>query len=826
MGGSLFLAKKNKKMKWNGRSYRPANAQFYTKKKPFDFEEALKPYGEKEIPVWNSIVGVNVPPTQGPEPTPTNTPSNTPTPSITASQTPTPSVTATHTQTPTNTQTHTPTNTPTNTHTPTSTPTQTSTVTPTQTATHTPTNTQTPSTTPSNTPTNTPSVTATNTPSVTASNTPTTTQTNTPTNTSTPTQTTTPTPSATCPQTTQYLEVDLFESTKFKLILWNDSGFSSPASALCNYVVSGAAYGDLGTVYTGTETILEGQHQKQFNLAPVLQPGEVVTGFTVYSINTTACQCPVNVIFSTTPTTPTPTASNTPTPTPTVTSTQTPTVTTTNTASPTNTPTSTQTQTPTQTQTGTPTGTPTNTPTNTSTNTPSITPTNTETPTSTPTQTPTPTSAGFDCSWSAITETWENNSNQWNECEPVPPTTQTPTPSITASNTPTPTNTATQTQTPTNTPTNTNTPTPSITASQTPTPTSSPLPPLQFWVASGETAADACGSIPNFFVYSTDLGNCGGCTSGGLTCWACLNTTQTLYYDAALTQPVITGYYSNEMSSGNYASWYTVSGLLQPGGFAGCSVSPDADAITYLNAVTTAGATLDYTISGATNTLFKQLKSIGVYSKLYVFYPFLGGTAATTAINAKNPGTFNMTWNGGVYFSPGNSGYVQSFGVNGYGNTGWDDANDGTAGLGFGIWTDTDSNEGASVFDMGATNASYRSRMNVRHAGQMIGTIRDNTIGTTYTAANVPSNGLNILQRTGVGEVKGYRNGGSIGATAIVEEGKATTDVYVMASNNNGTLSGLSNREFQWAHIQQYLTDGEIANFHTALLTFNITIGK
>lgn len=154
----FFSQKKN--MKWNGRPYRPANAQFITKKKPFDFQEALKPYGEKEMPVWNAIVGVNnettsVPTT--PTPTPSNTPTGTPaatttptptntgtpgltptptttttltatstqtpTPSITASQTqtPTPSITASQTQTPT--QTGTPTQTPTNTGTPTPTPT-------------------------------------------------------------------------------------------------------------------------------------------------------------------------------------------------------------------------------------------------------------------------------------------------------------------------------------------------------------------------------------------------------------------------------------------------------------------------------------------------------------------------------------------------------------------------------------------------------------------------------------------------------------------------------------------------------------------------------
>lgn len=82
----FFSQKKN--MKWNGRPYRPANAQFITKKKPFDFQEALKPYGEKEMPVWNAIVAVNNE-TAEPEPsptnteTPTNTPTNTPTPSVT-----------------------------------------------------------------------------------------------------------------------------------------------------------------------------------------------------------------------------------------------------------------------------------------------------------------------------------------------------------------------------------------------------------------------------------------------------------------------------------------------------------------------------------------------------------------------------------------------------------------------------------------------------------------------------------------------------------------------------------------------------------------------
>jgi len=137
------------------------------------------------------------------------------------------------------------------------------------------------------------------TPSMTPTNTPTNTVTRTvtPTNTETPTQTPTLTPTATCPITTQYLEVELQDNTKFKLILWNEPDFGTPATALCDYTISGVAFGDMGTTYFGTEQILQGQHQKQFNLAPILQEGEIVINFAALSANTSTCVCPVDVIL-------------------------------------------------------------------------------------------------------------------------------------------------------------------------------------------------------------------------------------------------------------------------------------------------------------------------------------------------------------------------------------------------------------------------------------------------------------------------------------------------------------------------------------------------
>lgn len=177
----------------------------------------------------------------------------------------------------------------------------------------------------------------------------------TPTNTETPTQTPTTTPTPTCPVTTQYLEVDLQNNAKFKLILWNQPNFTSPATANCDYIISGAAYGSLGTVYYGQETIDAGQHQHQFDLAPVFLPGEDVVAFDVFSYTLDGCPCPVNLILPVGPT---------PTPTPTMTST------------PTTTP--------------------------------------TQTPSETPTQTPTPSGGGATVLWNNASNNWNDESRLWN----------------------------------------------------------------------------------------------------------------------------------------------------------------------------------------------------------------------------------------------------------------------------------------------------------------------------------------------------------------------------------------------------------------------------
>ena len=95
---------------------------------------------------------------------------------------------------------------------------------------------------------------------------------------------------------------------------------------------------------------------------------------------------------------------------------------------------------------------------------------------------------------------------------------------------------------------------------------------VQFFVSSGSTQPDACSSYPFMYVYADDV-NCGGCLPA-VGCWPCLNTTQQLFYDSGLTQPVADGYYANEWTPGLYNTWYVIGGFLQSGGFNSCPSVP------------------------------------------------------------------------------------------------------------------------------------------------------------------------------------------------------------------------------------------------------------
>jgi hypothetical protein len=92
----------------------------------------------------------------------------------------------------------------------------------------------------------------------------------------------------------------------------------------------------------------------------------------------------------------------------------------------------------------------------------------------------------------------------------------------------------------------------------------------------------------------------------------------------------------------------------------------DSDALNYINTLVTSGATLTFTEKTYINDFYVNAKSQGVYSYFGDFYPMLGGTSSTHSINAKSPGTYNLTFFGG--WTHNSSGATPN-GTNAYANT-------------------------------------------------------------------------------------------------------------------------------------------------------------
>jgi hypothetical protein len=250
--------------------------------------------------------------------------------------------------------------------------------------------------------------------------------------------------------------------------------------------------------------------------------------------------------------------------------------------------------------------------------------------------------------------------------------------------------------------------------------------------------------------------------------------------------------------------------------------------------ITAAGIT-DATQQNAINQLVLDLKSYSIWDKMFVIYPFVGGTSVTTKYNLVDPTAYQITWNGGVTF---NSNGVTGNGSTGYGQTGWNvttvNSTTGvTASLSLSVYSRTNSVSDAS--DIGNTNYPNNDAaiqvLCKRSNGDMYW---DN-----YNASNgrinssVPNSlGLMSTSRTALTSMKIFRNSTQVGTTLTTS---ATTsditsdlnrEMYILAANQRGTAADYTSRNLAFVHFSTGLTDGEIGNLYTAVQAYQTTLGR
>jgi hypothetical protein len=265
--------------------------------------------------------------------------------------------------------------------------------------------------------------------------------------------------------------------------------------------------------------------------------------------------------------------------------------------------------------------------------------------------------------------------------------------------------------------------------------------------------------------------------------------------------------------------------------------SDDADATAYLAAVTTAGGTTDATIDAAVQTLFTSLKSNGLYSKLDLFYPLIGGTAASTALNGiRTNSAYDITWNGSLTF---NTLGVTGTGTNGdYGNTNYNWSTEAASNsVAWGIYN-TAGNFGqnaSEIYSHGGYDGTYLNAhvglitsMELRgwevfepYGGTTIAVPRTSdgqAVGTFDTSTSTKKLYWNA-------DVPGYLSGARVVSGGI---GLANQEEFLFTLNINGNpyTGNYWNGRLSFFWIGEYLNDTEVETISEIITTFNTSLSR
>lgn len=267
----------------------------------------------------------------------------------------------------------------------------------------------------------------------------------------------------------------------------------------------------------------------------------------------------------------------------------------------------------------------------------------------------------------------------------------------------------------------------------------------------------------------------------------------------------------------------TASATTSAGG--GSYTFTNTEASAYYDAVVAAGGTMSVAHRQGYDNFITASKARSYYAKIPVWYPMMGGNAASHALNAKTLGTNNLTFNGGWTHAVTGA---KGDGSTGYADTGWvpDTHFTNLPGVALGFYSRT-ANTGGSRMEMGAQVGGANAIV----LAPLFGT--DNfdraiTSGTNSTAVSYPSTGLFIISRTdNTASTPSYRNGVLTVNNANAYSAPTFRTIYLGARNEGGTAQFHSDRECAFAFIANGgITATEAADLYTDIQALQTSLGR
>lgn len=254
----------------------------------------------------------------------------------------------------------------------------------------------------------------------------------------------------------------------------------------------------------------------------------------------------------------------------------------------------------------------------------------------------------------------------------------------------------------------------------------------------------------------------------------------------------------------------------------------DADAAAYLSDVISAGGTVDATISAATNTLYTDLKSNSLYSKMSIFYPFVGGTAASHAIMGDRTSgtTYDLTFVGGVTHGvSGTTGNLTNGGI----NTKYA-ANNQPTDRHFSVYANLGPDVNSNGYECGGGNGST-NMCSIQFAGGAGYVGHGGLVG--YSPVTYPPNRTSFITSSISGTtVNAYKNEGKfIASVTSTNFDGGNKWLSILCDNRSVVPSfGLSGAQSEktvcWYNVGDALTDSEMLTLQGIINDFQTSLSR
>jgi len=251
----------------------------------------------------------------------------------------------------------------------------------------------------------------------------------------------------------------------------------------------------------------------------------------------------------------------------------------------------------------------------------------------------------------------------------------------------------------------------------------------------------------------------------------------------------------------------------------------DIDAQKFISVAALTSATQVYAI----DTMVKQLKQYGLWTKMKAIYPFIGGTAASHKWNLKDARDLDAAYR--LTFSP--SGLIHSStgvkpdNLNGYAKT-WLAPSALNDTIHMSYYSRTDSITSLDYVIAASDNVQYVTLFVFRRTGN-IGGLYTYSANGRGVSSNTITNSLGFLLGTIQSSSNGklFLNNNNIETNDVPLIGnKISYPLALFGSNNQNTYTSHTNKECAFASIGDGLTDTDASNLYNIVQAYQTSLNR